>query len=57
MSEKRPKNGQKWAACALFVSNTPKTKIRPYLGLHGSKPNSKGSSPTRNPPLFVVSKP
>ena len=56
MSEKRPKNGQKWPKCALFVSNRPKTKNGPYLGLRGSKPNSEGTYPTRNPPLFVVSK-
>ena len=57
MSEKRPKNGQKWPECALFVSNTPKTKNGPYLGLRGSKPNSEGTYSTRNAPLFVVSKP
>ena len=57
MSEKRPKNGQKWPKCAQFVSNRPKTKNEPYLGLCGSKPNSEGTYPTRKPPLFVVSKP
>ena len=56
MSQKRPKNGQKWRECALFVSNTSKTKNRSHLGLCGSKPNSEGTYSTRNPPLFVVSK-
>ena len=56
MSEKRPKIGQKWPECALFVSNGPKTKNGPYLGLCGSKPNSEGTYSTRNPPLFVVYK-
>ena len=57
MCEKRPKNGQKWPKCALFVSNMPQTKHGPYLGLRGSKPNFEGTYSTRNPPLFVVSKP
>ena len=57
MSEKRPKNGQKWPECALFVSNRPKAKNRPYLGLRGSKLNSEGTYSTRNHPLFVVHKP
>ena len=35
----------------------PETKNGPYLGLRGSKPNSEGTYSTRNPPLFVVSKP
>ena len=35
----------------------PETKNEPYLGLRGSKPNSEGSWSTRNPPLFVLSKP
>ena len=35
----------------------PKTKNGLYLGLRGSKPNSEGTYSTRNPPLFVVSKP
>ena len=56
MSKKRPKNGQKWLECALFVSNRSKTKNGPYLGLRGSKPKSKGTYSTRNPPLFVVCK-
>ena len=43
MSEKRPKNGRKWPECALFVSNRPKTKNGPYLGLCGSKPNYEGT--------------
>ena len=37
-----------------IVHQHPETKHRPYLGLRGSKTDSKG---TRNPPLFVVSKP
>ena len=57
MSEKRPKNGQRWPKYALFVSNTAKTKNGPYLGLRGSKPSSEGTYSTRNPPHFVVSKP
>ena len=39
-----------------MVSNRPKTKNGPYLGVCGSKPNSEGTYSTRNPPLFVVSK-
>ena len=35
----------------------PETKHGPYLGLRGSKSDSKGTKSTRNPPLFVVSKP
>ena len=57
LSEKRPKNGQKWRKCELLVSDTPKTKNGPYLGLGGSKLNSKGTYSTRNHPLFVVSRP
>ena len=57
MSEKQPQNGPKCPECALFVSNSPKTKKGPYLGLCGSKPNSEGTYYTRNPPLFEVSKP
>ena len=57
MSEKRPKNGQKWPECAVFVSNKTKTKYGPYLGLRGSNSDSEGTYSTRNPPLFVVSKP
>ena len=57
MSENQPKNGQKWPKCALFVSNRPKTKNGPYLGLRGSKPNSEGTYSTRKPPPFVVSEP
>ena len=43
MSGKRPNNGPKWPECALFVSNCPKTKNKPYLGLRGSKLNSEGT--------------
>ena len=43
MSEKQPKNGQKWPKCAPFVSIRPKTKNGPYLGLRGSNPNSAGT--------------
>ena len=50
MSEKQPKNGQNWLECALFVSNRPKTRNGPYLGILGSKPNSRGTYSTRNPP-------
>ena len=56
MSQKRPKNRQKWPKCALFVSNPAKTKKLPYLGLRGSKPRSEDTYSTRNPPLFVVPK-
>ena len=56
MSEKRPKHGQKWPKCAPFVSNRLETINGPYLGLHGSKPNSESTNSTHNPPLFVVSK-
>ena len=52
-----PKNGQKWPKCALFVPNRPETKNGLYLGLRGSKPNSRGTLSTRNHPLCVVSKP
>ena len=57
MSEKPPKNGQKWPKCAVFVPNKPKTRNGPYLGLGGSTTNSEGTYSSRNPPLFVVSKP
>ena len=43
MFKKRPKNGYKWPKCAPFVSNRPKIKNGPYLGLRGSKPNSAGT--------------
>ena len=52
-----PKNGEKWPECALSLSNTPKTKNGPHLGLSGSKPNSEGTYSTRNPPLFEACKP
>ena len=45
MSEKRPKNGRKCPECALFVSNTAKTKNGPFLGLRGSKTNSRAPIP------------
>ena len=35
----------------------PETKNGPYLGLRGSKTNSEGTWSTRNPPLFMASKP
>ena len=56
MSEKRPENGQKWPKFVLLVSNRPKTKNGPNIGLRGSKPHSEGTYSTRNPPRFVVSK-
>ena len=37
------KNGQKWHEFPLFVSNRPKTKNGPHLGLRGSNPNSEGT--------------
>ena len=43
MSKNRSENGPKWPECALFVSNGPKTKKGPYLGLRGSRWNSEGS--------------
>ena len=52
-----PKMAKNGPDCAQFVSNNPKTKNGPYLGLHGSNPKSKGTQSTRNPPLFMVSKP
>ena len=42
--------------CAV-VSNSSKTENESYLGLRGLKANSEGTYSTRNPPLFVVSKP
>ena len=39
------------------VHQHPETKNGPYLGLRGSKTNSEGTWSTRNPPLFMVSKP
>ena len=43
----RPINGPKMAKngskCALFLSSCPKTKNGPYLGQHGSNPNSEGT--------------
>ena len=42
-----PRNGTKMGKtgldCALFVSNSPKTKNGLYVGLHGSNPNSEGT--------------
>ena len=42
-----PRNGQKMAKsspqCPQFVSNNPKTKSGPYLGLRGSNPNSEST--------------
>ena len=54
---------QRPSMCDSLVSLTihswrqPQTKNRPYFWLHGSKCDSKGTSSTRNPPLFVVSTP
>ena len=48
------KNGPE---CAQFVSNGPKTKNGPYLGLRGSNLKSEGTPSTFNAPLFVVSNP
>ena len=39
------------------VHQHPQTKQGPYSGLPGSKSDSEGTKSTRNPPLFVVSKP
>ena len=39
------------------VHQPPKPKQGLYLGLRGSKYDSEGTQSTRNPPLFVVSKP
>ena len=39
-SPKMAKNGLEFA---LLVSNNPKTKNGPYLGLRGSNPNSEGT--------------
>ena len=51
-----PRNGPKMTKngpnCVQCVSNTSKTKHRPYLGLRGSKPNSEGTYSSRNPPTF-----
>ena len=40
-----PRNSPKMAknGLNLFVSNRPETNNGPYLGLRGSKPNSKGT--------------
>ena len=43
--------------CALFVRTNPKTENGWCLGLCGSHPNTEGTQSTRNPPLFVASKP
>ena len=43
-------------SCTLRTYLT-ETKHVPYLGLSGSNANSEGTKSTRNPPLFVVSKP
>ena len=40
-----------------FVTNTSKTKNRPYRGLRASNPKSEGTYSTRNRPLLVVSNP
>ena len=39
-SRKMAKNGPNWAQ---HLSQRPKTKNGPYLGLRGSKPNSEGT--------------
>ena len=41
----------------VVVSHSPETENGPYLGVRGSNPNSQGEYSTRNPPLFVLSKP
>ena len=52
---------QRPSMCDSLVSLTihsrrqPQTKNGPYLWLHGSKRDSKGTQSTRTPPLFVVS--
>ena len=52
-----PRNGPKRRQKARKCAQHPETKRGPYLGLRGSNPNSEGTWSTRNPPLFVVSKP
>ena len=56
-----PRNRRKTAKNGLNVrclcQTSPKTKKGPYLGLGGSTTNSEGTYSSRNPPLFVVSKP
>ena len=47
MSRKRPKTAPRSSKC-----RQPQTKNRPYLWLHGSKCDSKGTYSTRYPPLF-----
>ena len=56
-SRNSPNMAQNGPNGAQFVSTCPKIKNGPYLGLHGSKPNSEGTESTRNPPLFVVFNP
>ena len=53
MAQKGAKKPQK----LRNVHQHPETKNGPYLGLRGSKTNSEGTLSTRNPPLFMVSKP
>ena len=38
-----PKMGKNGPECAQLVSNSPKTKNGPYVGLRGSDPNSEGT--------------
>ena len=52
-----PKVAKNRPECAHLMSDSPKTKHGPYLGLRGSNRNSEGTKSTRNPPLFVVSQP
>ena len=57
MSEKRPKKAPKSPKNLRNAHQHPETKHGAYLGLRGSNLNSEGTYSTRNPPLFVVSKP
>ena len=52
-----PKRPPKALAFVHIGRRQPQTKNRPYLGLHGSKPNLECTLSTRNHPLLAVSTP
>ena len=52
-----PRKIPKCLYICVILSNTAKIKRLLYFGLCGSKPTSEGTYCTRNPPLFVISKP
>ena len=58
MSEKQPKKAPKSRKnCAICAPTARNQERAVSLGLRGSKPSSGGTYSTRNPQLFVVSKP